>query len=473
MLPASGCLHHGRCAADARAARAARLRRGWRLRLLRHRLDGDRRQPARKADSLRDCQRRQCSRALPRRGQAPSCPLRRAQPYDRELVAAPWKAEANSLERELWCYAISAKRYCLYRPTKGGSAEIVAALDADGPDDDGAVETEQLLADWSEHGLGLYLDPTAREPDRPSRDRKGRRLWVAQAWLWILKQAAGEKPPLPSWSSCYALTRFTVSSPKLEGWFAGFNRERPRAERMRPGSFGLIAHPLGLGSNSPRPAAPYERDPARWLGLDWYDRRTGRRARILTIASGDDPEARAHVLARGDVAIKTVGDILSQYRRRPENKSLAPDGEPAGTETVGLLGRRPVRSALVDTELIGKEGNKLEERLSGEVLEQAEYQTSYGRRVDHWTELVLPILREIGARALAEQTGFKIRSIYDVLNKNARPHAKRRTAYEEAALSHASSHLKNWSAEVPETGLAVLRRYLEERERQGSSRRGP
>jgi hypothetical protein len=108
-------------------------------------------------------------------------------PYDRQLVRSPWKAEADSLTRELWCYAISAKRYCLYRPTENGAAEIVAALDADPGDDEGPSETAELLADWSEHGLGLYLDPTARDPDRPRRDSEGRRFWVAQAWQWVLQ----------------------------------------------------------------------------------------------------------------------------------------------------------------------------------------------------------------------------------------------------------------------------------------------
>ena len=51
------------------------------------------------------------------------------------------------------------------------------------------------------------------------------------------------------------------------------------------------------------------------------------------------------------------------------------------------------------------------------MLQQAEYQTTYDRRVDPWTDLVLSILRQLGARALAEQTGFKIRSIYDVLKR--------------------------------------------------------
>ena len=35
-------------------------------------------------------------------------------PYDPELLK-PWKVEYESLERPLWCYAISSKRYCLYR----------------------------------------------------------------------------------------------------------------------------------------------------------------------------------------------------------------------------------------------------------------------------------------------------------------------------------------------------------------------
>jgi hypothetical protein len=263
----------------------------------------------------------------------------------------------------------------------------------------------------------------------------------------------------------YALTRFTVSSPALERWFAGYNRGRPRTDQIRPGSFGLIAHPLGLGrSDEPHPAAPYEGDPRGWPDLDWYDRRNGRPVRVLAITSGDDSEARVHALARGDVAIKTIGDILGQYPRRPEHKSLAPDSSPAGAATVGRLERRPVFSRPVMTELIGKEGNKLEERLSGEVLEQAEYQTGYGRRVDPWTELYLPVLREIGARRLAEETGFKVRSIYDVLNRGVRPHAGRRTAYEDAAVAHACEQLTGWGEEAPESALAVLRRFLEVRE---------
>ena len=95
--------------------------------------------------------------------------------------------------------------------------------------------------------------------------------------------------------------------------------------------------------------------------VDWYDRRTGKPIRVLGSAP-IDPETRTHALARGDVTISLLGDVLAQYRRRPEHKSLGPDGTPIGRDTRGLLQRRPVTSGTLKTELVGKEGNKLEER---------------------------------------------------------------------------------------------------------------
>jgi hypothetical protein len=129
------------------------------------------------------------------------------------------------------------------------------------------------------------------------------------------------------------------------------------------------------------------------------------------------------------------------------------------TQRASSLKRRPVWSPPVETELIGKEGNKLEERLTGEVLDQAEYQTSYGRRGDYWAELVVPVLREIGAKRLAGETGFKIRSIYDVLNRSVRPHPQRRVLYETCAVTYARNALEAAGEKFPGDGPAVLRRY--------------
>jgi hypothetical protein len=76
------------------------------------------------------------------------------------LVPSLWKVEHESLTRELYCYVISAKRYILYRAT-AYDVELVSVVD-----DEADAEEDHLLDDdlvaWSEHGLGLYLDPTRR-----------------------------------------------------------------------------------------------------------------------------------------------------------------------------------------------------------------------------------------------------------------------------------------------------------------------
>ena len=54
-----------------------------------------------------------------------------------------------------------------------------------------------------------------------------------------------------------------------------------------------------------------------------------------------------------------MGRVLGRYVRRPEHKSLAPDGSAASPDTRGLLRRRPVRARPTGTMLIGKEARPL------------------------------------------------------------------------------------------------------------------
>jgi hypothetical protein len=387
-------------------------------------------------------------------------------PYGRGLVPSPWKVEAESMTRTLWCYVISAKRYCLYRLTESGDPEIVATVDgSEESDTEQLGEVEKVLEDWSEHGLGLYLDPTSTDAERPLRDDKGRRIWVSEAWRWILDDALGKAPSLPAWAGTYALTRFTVSSPRIEGWFSGYSASRSSEEAIRPGSFGLIAHPITLGAQNGRlPAAPYENDPDRWPTLEWYDRRSGRPLRVFAVGTTDS-ETRADALARGDVPIQLLGDVLAQYRRRAEHKSLDPSGGPAGRESSGLLLRRPIVSSPEETELTGKEGNKLEERMTGEVVDLPEYRNSYGRRGEIWL-MVLEVLREIGAPRLVELIGFSRRAIYNVLS-GTRPRAEHVREYERVAVEFARERLLAWKIDTPELGSAILTRYLEERKERG------
>ena len=77
-----------------------------------------------------------------------------------------------------------------------------------------------------------------------------------------------------------------------------------------------------------------------------------------------------------------MGRVLGRYVRRPEHKSLAPDGSAASPDTRGLLRRRPVRARPTGTMLIGKEANQLLERETGEVTGTVEYRNEYGMRAD-------------------------------------------------------------------------------------------
>lgn len=297
-------------------------------------------------------------------------------------------------------------------------------------------DPREALEDWSEHGLGLYLDP--RNPDTPLTDEKHRRIWMSEAWEWIVRD--DPTAPMPPWTARPALTRFTVSSPKLAGWFAGFDASVTWSQRMRPGSFGLMGQPATLGAveaDIARPARGYERDPAKWEEGPWYDRKT-RELITVTFASPDeDPERFANLLA---VRLQTtLGDMLARFRLHPEHKSLGPDDGWAHDESRGPLQRRPVQSAPVLTDLTGKEGNKIIERLTGEVTDPSDYRTDYGGRADRWRTLVVPVLRSIQdyleTKGLAVRVGQHRRSVERVLRPDApvTPHASTRGRYTTVA----------------------------------------
>jgi hypothetical protein len=57
------------------------------------------------------------------------------------------------------------------------------------------------------------------------------------------------------------------------------------------------------------------------------------------------------------------------------------------------------------TRLVGKESNKLLQRLTHEATDPGEYHLDLGSRENPWHTLVLPILRELGAQRLIAATG--------------------------------------------------------------------
>jgi len=315
------------------------------------------------------------------------------------------------------------------------------------------------------------MDPTSKDQDRPARDKQGRRLWVRDAWQWILGDALGEAEPMPAWSEAYALTRFSVSKPATVSWFNGYDEKQPsRAEWIGPGGFGVLGHvhPRFADRTQALPAAPYESDPANWPQLDWYDRRTAQPTRVLTSADRNDPERFATAVLAGTPVLATLGGVVARYRDRTEHKSRSPAGQRTESGTAGLLQRRPVTAAPETTELIGKEGNQLGERLLGEALAVGQYRNAYGSRLERWESLVQPILMEVGAVAIAAATGASMSAVYRVL-EGSLPHRRKRPRYVELAVAHARQRLGDWGIDPPYDTAALLWSYLHEREALGEN----
>lgn len=281
-------------------------------------------------------------------------------------------------------------------------------------------------------------------------------MWITEVWEWIL----GQRSSLPAWSKEFALTRFTVSTARVSDWFRRYNQEQSAGGRVRPGSFGLLAHPSSMFrslSGEVLPAAPYDRNPRQWPGLPWYDRRTGERLRVVA-PTGLSPEDWSD-LGEGLELVDSLADAVARYRLRPEHKSLASDGSRTHGESRGLLGRRPVLAAPVLTDLVGKEGNRVLERLTGEVTDVADYRNAYGSRGDRWSLLVRPVLREMGSTDVARRTGLSRSAVERAIRPAdaSTPHGSSKAKYLQAT--------KDWILERSTIGiegspLGVLFHYI-------------
>ena len=98
--------------------------------------------------------------------------------------------------------------------------------------------------------------------------------------------------------------------------------------------------------------APYERDPARWMMVDWVDVETGKPHRITTRAS------------EGRDAIRVRASATSSRSTAESAKPRASArGRPGSRETAGLLRRRSVHD--ISIRHIGKEANEIEEVAAG------------------------------------------------------------------------------------------------------------
>jgi len=327
-------------------------------------------------------------------------------PYNKDLIpGSVLKLEGDNLDtddqqRQLWCLAISAKRYCLFTLNNDGEPQLVK---------------------WSEHGLGHLLNPT--DPDSDDRD------WMRQVWEGIVREALGLPVTWPNWLDRPALSRLTVSSPELLKPFTGMNAGKGYADQIKPFSFMLVGHvsplghPTGVDASRFQMVAPYETDPRGWLGLPWIDRYSGKRVPVTTDPHDHRP-AHAH--------LQTFGDVLGAFQTHPEAKSADATGKACTRRTVGLLQRRVVQETYVAH--VGKEANKLELVEIGFEHDPEAVLTEYTRPGhDHWSAVVLPLLRDANLREMSAATGISTRQLRALAKGEARPHRNNQFGIERYA----------------------------------------
>src|SRR5262249_24922265 len=144
----------------------------------------------------------------------------------------------------------------------------------------------------------------------------------------------------PVWLDRPAIGRITVSNPELLKPFTSLNSSKTYDDQVMPFNFLLTAHVAPFGHPEHvdpthfQLIAPWERNPARWLDLDWIDRYTGELYRIRTTDEMTD--------FTGIATVKNMAHVLADYAVRREPKSAGPDGRPCRRDATGLLQRRPV-----------------------------------------------------------------------------------------------------------------------------------
>jgi len=201
---------------------------------------------------------------------------------------------------ELFGYAISAKRYVLYRYNAHGNIVIV---------------------DAKAHGLGYLYPPKDTNHDDPESD------WLFEAWHWVLECEVATPRPKPDWSLIPAMMRMTVSTPSVLGMLKGFTR--PFNFVHVPLLFPSL-YPAGKDSSNFSLIMPFSKHRDAWLNTQATDTHSGKRHSICLL----DPKGRTK-----KVEVKCYGNMLGSYREHPEAKFLGRDGNPCDSLTRGLLSR--------------------------------------------------------------------------------------------------------------------------------------
>src|SRR6266852_850462 len=256
--------------------------------------------------------------------------FRKLNPYDPDLVPEILKIEdvnhrnCNPKEpiRQLFGYAISAKRYALYSQTKNG------------------IRIEKA----SGHGLGYLFAP--KESKKKKEEDEETPQWVMEAWEFLLRRALQLPSKDRKWLDLPAMMRMVVTTPNV------FKHRRP--EWLGPFNFFLFpllsetfgGYPRGFDKSNFVFITPYESDRKKWSSLKGVNLVDGESYQI----------AMQPTLNQDKVLPESFRILLRKYLGKPEVKSLAPDGTPCIGTTRGLLQRARITAGKIVP--VGKETDR-------------------------------------------------------------------------------------------------------------------
>jgi hypothetical protein len=367
--------------------------------------------------------------------------FRRLSPYGEDVEFL--KAEHDSLERELKCFAISAKRYVLYQETSDGRA-----IEAQGDQEtDGWEEGVWDVTKPSQHGLGHLLNPV--DPESESRD------WIKQAWRWLMSLDMGRDVAEPEWLDRPAISQVTISTPGYWHLFDRWNEGKSYPEAVKPFGFMLVAYsdPLRTSEEVGRLVRPFERDPRRWLDDEWVDLYEPNKRYSVGVRHPDHASAQ-----RGVVYLKKYRDVLYSYLGHPESKSADASGLVCRRATRGVLHRRTVEAATVTH--IGKEANRLEDRLSGLTLSEDDYLLKLGGD-GSWERLVVPAARLLGFSKVRAASGLATSTLADLVSLRTRPQRRHEVVLRRVIFQLTGEWLGRHGGDVPSDAGVRLSTYVE------------
>ena len=179
-----------------------------------------------------------------------------------------------------------------------------------------------------------------------------------EAWDWLLRNELGLPSQELAWLDYPAMMRMALTSPNV------MRTHRP--EWLSPFNFFFLPLISDLGGYP----AGCDRSNFKFITQFSSDRRTWKKLTGINLCDGRPYRMEMFPNGKQDKVVpESFRIILRHYLRRPESKSLAPDGSQCFADTQGLLGR----SSIVAGQIIpvGKETDRRWEQ--GEDMSMVEF----------------------------------------------------------------------------------------------------